>query len=143
MDERDPADAVWAETSSGGMLRDLFGASPTLHDARVRQIRFESETKRLEMLVDYEDEGEDLPPFRVLIRLIWSGVRRASFSHYENWLYGVGFRMLPEGGMRTDFDQGIGLHGFVEADDFEATMEQASPKDLADHEEGRMDIELS
>ena len=142
------ADAVWAESDSGGILHDLFGYFPTLHDARVRELRYDGPGRRLELVVDYQDRpdlGEEASSqdLHVRIRLVWTGVIGVALDHYENWIYGVDFKSLPDGGIRTEFHEGMGLQGWVEAEQFEALLDQADPEEGADLDESRLSIRIS
>ena len=58
-------DAVWAETTDGGLLKQLFGFYPTLHDARILSIDIDRASDRIQMVVDYadvvgDDDGQEL-----------------------------------------------------------------------------------
>ncbi len=69
-------DVVWAETTDGGLLRQLFGYYPTLHDAVILEVEIDRASDRVAIIVDYNDMiGEDVTQhLSVRIRLEWHGV---------------------------------------------------------------------
>lgn len=92
MADQSESDAVWAETEDGGLLHQLFGFYPTLHDATVRTITYHRDGDRLEMVVDYEDEAEGDTPLRARISLTWTGVDRATLGLTDNFVSGLHFK---------------------------------------------------
>lgn len=86
-------DAVWAETTDGGLLRQLFGYYPTLHDAKILSIQFDPANDRVAMVIDYTDTvGEDLDQhLSVRIRLEWQGIVSLELPLAEVDLMGVDF----------------------------------------------------
>lgn len=121
-------DAVWAETTDGGLLRQLFGFYPTLHDARLRQIEIEAESRSVEFLVDYRDEpepgGTQEPSVRM--RLRWTGVEELTMTLTESFLSNLRFDHA-DGRIRATFEQGFGSYGTVISERFEALLEKADP----------------
>jgi len=85
-------DAVWAETVDGGLLHQLFGFYPTLHDATIRSISYSRDADRLEMTLDYEDEAEGDTPLRARISIAWTGVQSAKLGIEDNFLTGLRFK---------------------------------------------------
>jgi hypothetical protein len=92
MDKSADHDAVWAETVDGGLLHQLFGFYPTLHDATIRSISYVRGMDRLEMTLDYEDEAEGDTPLRARISIAWTGVQSAKLGIEDNFLTGLRFK---------------------------------------------------
>ena len=69
-------EAVWAETTDGGLLKQLFGYYPTLHDAVLLSINIDRAADSVEIVVDYNDMlGDDhTQHLSVRIRLEWHGI---------------------------------------------------------------------
>lgn len=85
-------DAVWAETGDGGLLHQLFGYYPTLHDATIQSVSYSRAADRLEMILDYEDEAEGDAPLRARISLTWTGVESALLGMEDRSLMSLRFR---------------------------------------------------
>jgi hypothetical protein len=85
-------DAVWAETLDGGLLHQLFGFYPTLHDATIRSITYSRKSDELAMVLDYEDESEGDAPLQARISLSWTGVKRMTLGIEDNFLTGLTFK---------------------------------------------------
>lgn len=122
-------DTVWAETTAGGLLRQLFGYYPTLHDARAHSIEIDGGRETVTLDVDYTDRGIDgEKSLRVRMRLIWSGVKEAEFSSYDTDI--LEMRFEREGDLlRTRFDRGMGFAGSILSEGFEAFLEKVDPPD--------------
>jgi hypothetical protein len=123
------SDAVWAETTDGGMLRQLFGYYPTLHDAVIRVLRYERAGDRLVMEVVYTDlaQGEtDEQNLTVAMELVWEGLKEAKLRLDANDLTGMDLRRAGDH-IRTDFELSFGTHGHVVSERFEVRLRQVEP----------------
>ncbi len=122
----DEHDAIWAETTDGGLLRQLFGYYPTMHDAIVRELRFDAR-RNVTMILDYQDSpeggGEELA---VRVELRWAGVRSVDFDVRENFL--MGLECSRDGDdLRTTFREGFGIAGTLVSERFEAILSLLDP----------------
>ncbi len=127
-------DAVWAETTGGGLLHQLFGYYPTLHDARVESLAFEGST--LKMDVDYTDSGaEGEKDLRVRMQLVWSGLREVDLTAYDSDLTGMTFHRQHDL-LRTVFEHGFGISGSIVSEGFEAKLEKVDPPDRLNEDRG-------
>ncbi len=129
-------DAVWAETTHGGLLRQLFGYYPTFHDARLREIVVEAATRNVEMVVDYSDRVEDQDTDKELavrIRLKWEDVEEMNLDCGESYL--MGFEITHfQGKMKGTFELGFGTYGTIISRGFEAILEKVDPPEFdSDH----------
>lgn len=130
-------EAVWAETTGGGLLRDLFGHYPTLEDARIRSLSYSGDWA--EMHIDYR-ETEEGAELAVKITLTWAGQVRADLEVEGNEL--LSMRLLKRGGLvRAEFETGVGVFGFVEGERFDARLEKLDPPKEGD-EVFRMRVRL-
>lgn len=128
-------DEVWAETTDGGLLRQLFGYYPTLHDARIRSIAFDPRKDLAELLVDYRDLVEGQPSnsqLNVRIKLTWTKVKRFDLSLGANDIGSMSMRRQGDL-IRTEIESGYGVNGFIESEQFEAVLDKLDP--LPDDEE--------
>jgi hypothetical protein len=121
-------DAIWAETTSGGLLRQLFGFYPTLHDAVVDSISFDRSEDSLTMDVDYSDGEPGETHFRVRMRLIWMGVLEVDISADDRYLYEVQFVRHGEF-LETKMEGGYGIRGKIVSEGFEAVLDKVDPPD--------------
>jgi hypothetical protein len=85
-------DAVWAETLDGGLLHQLFGFYPTLHDATIRSITYNRSADELAMVLDYEDESEGDAPLKARISISWTGVKSMTLGIEDNFITGLKFK---------------------------------------------------
>src|SRR5580658_2975252 len=92
MDKSADHDAVWAETVDGGLLHQLFGFYPTLHDATIKSITYSRRTDTLEMVLDYEDESEGDAPLKARISISWTGVKTMTLGIEDNFITGLQFK---------------------------------------------------
>ncbi len=69
-------ETVWAETTDGGLLKQLFGFYPTMHDATILSINIERPSDRITMVVDYSDGvgDDDRQELAARIRFQWQGI---------------------------------------------------------------------
>jgi hypothetical protein len=119
--------AVWAQTTHGGLLHDLFGSFPALHDALVRSLDIDRAGNRVSMVVDYSDTPEEASAsLTVRINLVWSDVRSMDLNLRENALSGMGLRE-QQGAIVTEFEQSFGIGGVIVAEHFEAILVQVDP----------------
>lgn len=133
----DEQEAVWAETTDGGLLKQLFGYFPTLHDARIRLLEIDK-SGRVTMTLDYEDQVEGSPDLRARIRLVWEGVGAMELTLGESDLSGMKIRRAGDL-IRSEFEFGIGSFGFIESERFEATLEKLDPPP-GDDQDDRMTL---
>jgi hypothetical protein len=121
-------DAIWADTTDGGLLRQLFGQFPTLHDALVLGIEFERSSDRMEMVLDYREEETGLAdtPLSVRIRLFWQGVRLADLKIDGPEIGAIEFHRHGED-LVTEFRPTGGVEGRIVSETVEALLVQADP----------------
>ena len=120
-------DAVWAETTDGGLLKQLFGFYPTLHDAVILSVDVDREADTIQMVVDYVDMvGEDTTQhLSVRIRLEWHGIESFEIPFAERDLYFLDFGRRGNRIVTTiEMTGGIGT---VVSDHFEAVLVQMDP----------------
>ena len=121
-------DAVWAETTDGGLLKQLFGYYPTLHDAVIRSIEIDRASDRIEMVVDYSDMvGDDTNQgMSVRIRLAWQGIQSFDLPLVDSDLHDLDFGR-DENQIVTHLEVWPGVFGTVVSDTVEATLVQVDP----------------
>jgi len=126
-------DAVWAETTDGGLLRQLFGYYPTLHDAVIRTVELSRGGEALTIVVDYNDavEEADRDGLTVRIRLIWRGVRRFEFPIGDEDLLSVDFKRQGDR-LITSLETWPGMFATVDSATFEAELMQVDPRGEGD-----------
>jgi hypothetical protein len=126
--EMSQEDAVWAETTDGGLLRQLFGYYPTLHDATVVSIEIDRAADRMEMVLDYEDMvGEDVTQHLCArIRLQWDGIESFDLPLGYEDLMGLDFGRKGER-ILTTLEVWPGVFGSVVSDSVEAILVQMDP----------------
>lgn len=123
-------DAVWAETTDGGLLKQLFGYYPTLHDAKILSIDIDRASDRIAMVVDYNDMiGEDhTQQMSVRIRLEWKGITNFELPLGDKDLIGLDFGR-QENQIVTSIETWFGVFGKIVSDTVEATLVQMDPGD--------------
>jgi len=122
------ADAVWAETTDGPLLRQLFGHYPTLKDAVIQSLCLKQESRLLEMILDYDewDEEHHADTLTARIRLRWTGVHALDFPLGDQDLLGI--RFTSEGELLiTYLETWPGVEGRVVSEGFEAILMQVDP----------------
>ena len=126
------ADAVWAETTDGGLLKQLFGSYPTLHDALVVSIEMDRASDTAQITVDYEDvsDEDDTQLLSARIRLEWQGVEALEIPLGYDDMFGLSFRRSGDK-IRTDIEMWPGIFGYVISDTVEAVLIQLDPGDPA------------
>lgn len=124
-------EAVWAQTTDGGLLHQLFGYYPTLHDAVIRTITFGGDLW-VSMIVDYRDsmEGGDAPTVNddlaARIRLEWTGVREFSFPLGDENL--LNLNLSRRGDLiETTLETWPDTFGTIVSETFEAVLMQVDP----------------
>ena len=122
--------AVWAETTDGGLLKQLFGFYPTLHDARILEVEIDRNSDSLTITVDYCDNvGEDrTQELSARIRLEWHGIITFDLPLGELELLSIDFKRHNQY-IETNLETWPGVHGTVVSDSFEAVLVQVSPGD--------------
>ncbi|HLK15818.1 MAG TPA: hypothetical protein VKT78_13525 [Fimbriimonadaceae bacterium] len=129
-------DAVWAETEDGGLLHQLFGFYPTLHDARVRTVSYNRARDALEITLDYEDEAEGDRSLRARITFSFTGIRSIKMSFDDNFILGLQFHRRDA--LILTYFQGLGE---VVAESVEAKLAAMDP--LPDEPGKPIEFELS
>jgi len=120
-------DAVWAETTDGGLLKQLFGFYPTLHDAVILSVAIDRDADIVHMVVDYRDMiGEDdTQHLSARIRLEWHGIESVELPFAERDLYFLDFGRKGDQIVTTiEMTGGIGT---VISDSVEAILVQIDP----------------
>ncbi len=124
-------EAVWIETTDGGLLRQLFGHYPTLHNARLTSIEVDRSRDCVLADVEYCDESEPgETPLRVRMRLEWHGIKSMDFRFQGSEIMAVSFGKVGPY-LETRFAPCSGAQGSIVAEKFEAilTQAQALPSD--------------
>lgn len=125
-------ETVWAETTDGGLLKQLFGYYPTLHDAVLRLIEINPAADLITMDVDYqdmvgEDSGQDM---KVRIRLEWRGIESFELPLDIKYFGGIGFKR--RGDKIVTSLEFMGEFGSVTSETVEALLVKMDPGD-SDH----------
>ena len=123
-------DAVWAETTDGGLLKQLFGFYPTLHHATIVSIDIDRLSDRIALVVDYSDkaeegEGQDLT---ARIRLEWQGIASFEIPLGETDLHSLSFGRKGNQ-IVTSLETWPGVFGKVVSESVEAILVQLDPGD--------------
>jgi hypothetical protein len=123
-------DAVWAETTDGGLLKQLFGFYPTLHDARILSIDLDRAGDRIQMVVDYadivgDDDGQELS---ARIRLEWIGIASFTLPLGDTELVSLDFDRQDQQ-ILTTIETWPGVFGSVVSESIEAILVQIDPRD--------------
>lgn len=115
---------IWSQTTDGGMLHQLFGQYPTMHDAEIRGIHFSQ--GKLEMVLDYAETLSGDPPLVARIRLEWTGVSQLDFPLGELSL--LGLQLLEAGeGIEARLEMWPGVYATIVSESFEAILMQVDP----------------
>ena len=130
-------DSIWAETTDGGLLRQLFGYYPTLHDAAILSIDIDRPSDRIVMVVDYSDylAQDDEKEFSARIQLEWSGIKSFELPLGDEDLLSLDFSREGDQ-IVTNLETWPAVFGKVVSDTFEAILVQIDPSDY----EGRSRI---
>jgi hypothetical protein len=124
-------DAVWVDTTDGGLLKQLFGHYPTLHQARICAIDIDRGKDLIAAEVEYADETDaGDAPLRVRMRLEWRGVRSLDMSFQGVEVMDIHLDR-QDGLIATVLAPCTGAQGLILAERFEAilTEAQALPSD--------------
>ena len=120
-----PGEEVWAETTDGGLLRQLFGHYPTLHDASIRMISIDRKADMIAMTVDYRDSVgvDDRQTLAVSIRLEWRGVESMDLPIDETNVFGLDFER-DGAKVVTNLEVYPGVFGKIVSETVEAVLVQ-------------------
>ena len=118
-------DAVWAQTTDGGLLHQLFGHYPSLHEALIRAIQVDGKQRTLSILLDYVDQA-DGDRLAARVTLHWSGVKDLDLPLDLEHLVSLGFRQ-GERELQTQLETWPGVFGTIRSEGFEAILEQLQP----------------
>lgn len=119
-------DAVWAETTDGGLLRQLFGYYPTLHDSRIVSVTLDRRQDRLTIVFDYRDhiENEPTQELAVRVQMEWMGIQSVELPLGETDLLSLHFE--PQGDfLRTTLETWPGVFGTIVSERVEVVLLQA------------------
>ena len=118
-------DAVWVDTTDGGLLRQLFGFYPTLHDARMVRLELNRKADVLTAMIEYDDQPEEGDShLRVQIELEWKGIRVLNLDIGGTELMSMDFEKKGED-LETRFEFSSGVQGTILAAEFEARLVQS------------------
>lgn len=125
-------DVVWVDTTDGGLLRQMFGFYPTLHDAKLVCLELNRKDDLLTATVEYVDQpegGESV--LRVQIELEWRKVKLMNLTIGGTELMAIDFEKKGED-LETRFEWSTGVQGTIVAAEFEARLVQSDtlPLDL-------------
>jgi hypothetical protein len=121
-------DAVWAETTDGGLLKQLFGYYPTLHDARMLSIEIDRAEDTIHMVVDYNDMvgDDDDQELSARIRIEWHGITSFEVPLGDIDLVSLDFSRQGNQ-IETSIETWPGVFGTVISDTVEAILVQIDP----------------
>jgi hypothetical protein len=124
-------DTVWAETTDGGLLKQLFGFYPTLHDASILSIDIDRASDRILMVVDYSDVlgGNDNQELVARIRLEWHGIVSFDLPLGDVDLLTLDFGRQGDH-IVTSLETWPAVFGTVVSESVEATLVQIDPGDF-------------
>lgn len=122
-------ETVWAETTDGGLLQQLFGYYPTLHDAVLRSIEINPAADLITMDVDYQDMVGDDPDqeMKVRIRLEWREIESFVLPLDIKYFGGLGFKR--KGDKIITSLEFMGEFGSVTSESVEAILVKMDPGD--------------
>jgi hypothetical protein len=119
-------EAVWIETTDGGLLRQLFGHYPTLHNSRLTSLEVDRKRDCVFAEIEYCDEPEaGEAVLRVRIRLEWYGIHSMDFWFQGAEIMAVSFDKVGSL-LATRFAPCSGAQGSIVAERFEAFLTQAN-----------------
>jgi len=123
-------DAVWAETTDGGLLKQLFGVYPTLHDSKIVSVKIDRASDSIQMVLDYADMvGEEVDQkLSARIMLEWRGVIAFEVPLGDADLVSLDFGRR-ENQIVTMLETWPGVFGTVISESVEATLVQLDPGD--------------
>lgn len=116
-------DAIWAQTTDGGMLQQLFGHYPGIHDAYIRGIELKGTT--LQIVADYVDVADE---DRLAARMIleWTKVVLIDLPLELEHVISIAFSRL-DNLLVTTLETWPGVFGQIRSDGFEAILSQLQP----------------
>lgn len=124
-------EAIWAETTDGGLLRQLFGAYPTMHNAVILGLDTDFSTRSITITVHYSDEVGEASQMCARINLIWTGVERADLPFADNAMMSLKFARLGNL-IVSSIETSPGQFGEIVSESFEAVLKQVDPLDELD-----------
>jgi hypothetical protein len=119
-------DAVWAQTTDGGLLQQLFGHYPTVHEALIRAVKLSAAASKLQIVLDYLDTGSRNEQLKARVCLEWSGVQRFDLPVDLEHIVSLSFRRR-EAKLVTYLETWPGVFGTIESEGFEAILSQLEP----------------
>ncbi len=124
-------ESIWAETTDGGLLKQLFGYYPTLHDASILSIDIDRPSDRIVMVVDYSDylAQDDDREFSARIQLEWTGISSFELPLGDEDLLSLDFAREGDQ-IVTSLETWPAVFGTVVSDSFEAILVQIDPGDF-------------
>jgi hypothetical protein len=129
-------EALWATTTDGALLEQLFGYRPTLHDAIIQTVTYEGGV--LELTVIYSDLPEaGERELRVRFSLVFSGSVEAELDMDSPDVCNFALSQ-SKGRVQADFLYCSGEYGKVRADRLDVRLASVDP--LADREPRRLRI---
>ncbi len=125
-DSRQDFEAIWAETTDGGLLRQLFGSYPTLHNAVILALVVDLPSNSVTLTVHYSDEGGESNGLSIEMNLIWKGVERFDLPFAENQMMGLQFARHGNQ-IVSSIEASAGVFGEIVSDEFEAVLKRVDP----------------
>ncbi len=106
-----------------------FTDFPTLHDAKIKKISIDLESKTFSLTVDYSDfVKEPGDSISTRITIVWINIQSASFNWFAEDLYGMKFQRINEF-IKTKFtDYSFGFDGEIISSKIEITEILIEPK---------------
>lgn len=121
-------ETIWAETSAGGLLKQLFGCYPTVFEAKVLSIEIHRPSEMVLMELEYREttEMEEGQKLTARIRFEWSNVHQLDLPMDFDEVMNVEFRKGNDH-LVTLLEVGPGVFGQVVSERFEAVLVKLDP----------------
>lgn|GEM_PF-1477809 len=121
-------ETIWAETSAGGLLKQLFGCYPTVFEAKVLSIEIHRPSEMVLMELEYREttEMEEGQKLTARIRFEWSNVHQLDLPMDFDEVMNVEFRKGNDH-LVTLLEVGPGVFGQVVSEGFEAVLVKLDP----------------
>ena len=127
-EDNEVTETIWAETSAGGLLKQLFGCYPTVFEAKVISIEIHRPSDGVTMELEYREtsEMEEGQLLAVRIRFEWSNVHQLDLPMDLDEIMNVDFRKETDH-LVTSLEVGPGVFGRVVSEGFEAVLVKLDP----------------
>ena len=124
-------ESIWAETTDGGLLRQLFGSYPTLHNAIILGLEVNASVNTVTLMVHYSDDGGESNGLCVGMNLSWGGVERFDLPLVDNQMMSLKFSRKGNF-IVSSIETSPGQFGEIVSETFEAVLKQVDPMEDVD-----------